>query len=92
MSRSYKKNPYYTDSVCGGTKKRKQMANRKVRHSDDIPPHSGYKKLYCSWAIRDYVQRLPWEKAKEEWEINLKRFYPSFKEFYLYWLKCYKLK
>lgn len=52
MSRSYKHTPY-----CGGKNKfSKKQANRRVRRykMDLSLPKSGYKKVYCSWEIRDY--------------------------------------
>lgn len=52
MSKSYKHTPY-----CGRKNKfSKKQANRMVRrYKIDLSlPKGGYKKIYCSWKIRDY--------------------------------------
>lgn len=54
MSRSYKKHPF---TSCGTSYKGKQFANKKVRKSNDIPrSKAAFKKVYCSWNIRDYTE------------------------------------
>ncbi len=50
MSRSYKKVGGYKDS-CKGMKR---FANKKVRHTKNIPSGKAYKKLFCSYSISDY--------------------------------------
>jgi hypothetical protein len=50
MSRSYKKNPGYADRNPWA----KNQANRKVRRTFEVPNNGGYKRLYCSYNIRDY--------------------------------------
>lgn len=96
MSRSYKKSPVYTDSSPGTTKEKKKVANRKVRHAEDIPNGGAYKKVHESWDIHDYVNRWTWEEAKAFWESGeneyLTQHYPTEKDFYRYWLKCCKSK
>lgn len=96
MSRSYKKSPVYTDGSPGTTKEKKKVANRKVRHTEDIPSGGAYKKIHESWDIHDYVNRWTWEEAKVEWENGkneyLKKHYPTLESYYYYWLKCCKLK
>ena len=68
MSRSYKHTPY-----CGGRNKfSKKQANRRVRRNkmDLSLSKSGYKKVYCSWEIRDY-----WDgfiSADEYYAIQIK--------------------
>ena len=55
MSRSYKKNPGWSDRSRNGTKKDKRYANRKVRNSDlEFSKGSTYKKLSERWEIRDW--------------------------------------
>ena len=97
MSRSYKKNPYYSDGKCGTTKTKKRIANHRVRNSEDVPSGGAYKKFFPSWDIHDYINRWTWEEAKEEWEHSdddtyIKRHYPTLKEFYRYWFKISKAK
>jgi len=54
MSRSYRQ-PYIT---CGyGTKTRKiekNQANRRVRHTKNIPNGKKYRRFYNPWDIRDF--------------------------------------
>lgn len=98
MSRSYKKNPYFTDGSPGTTKEKKKFANKKVRNYDleGLPQHGGYKKVSESWDIHDYTGRWTWQEAKAEWEREenkyLKKSYPTLKAYYRYWLKCCKSK
>ena len=54
MSRSYKHHPFCTDRK-DGAKWWKNQANRKVRHSLDVPNGKAYRKFYESWEIRDWV-------------------------------------
>ncbi len=95
MSRSYKKHPFIKD---GGrsSKKDKQLANRAVRrgNKDLSKKGKGYKRIYCSYDINDYISRWPWKEAKKEWETNSwwRNYFLSEKEFYNYWAKCYKRK
>jgi len=54
MSRSYKHHPFCTDRKHGA-KWWKSQANRKVRHTFNIPNGKAYRKVYNPWNIRDYV-------------------------------------
>lgn len=96
MSRSYKKNPYYTDGSPGTTQESKKFANKKVRNTEDIPNGGAYKKVSESWDIHDFVDRWTWEEAKALWERGdnqyLRDCYPTLKDFYRYWLKRCKSK
>lgn len=97
MSRSYKKNPVYTDGSPGTTQESKKFANKKVRNTDDIPMKgNAYKKVSESWEIHDYKNRWTWEEAKAAWERGdneyLREHYPTLKEFYRYWIKCCRSK
>lgn len=60
MSRSYKKNPIYTDRP-DGAKYWKRLANKKVR-KENIHFLKGkkYKRLFNSWEIHDYISY--WDK------------------------------
>ena len=53
MSRSKKKVPGFTDKDRN-TYRDKRFANKKVRNTNNIPDGKYYKKLYCSWNIRDW--------------------------------------
>ena len=57
MSRSYKHNPICTDHSKPGAKWAKKQANRKVRHSKDFLNGKGYRKIYNSWNVREWVWR-----------------------------------
>ena len=46
MSRSYKKNIRVTDGRAHTTKYVKNLANRKVRRSADIPDGASHKRVY----------------------------------------------
>lgn len=101
MSRSYKKNPIYTDGRTPTPKKSKKYANKKVKHTSNLPNGKAYKKVYESYDIHDYVSRWTWEEAKEwylrksqieEWTHYLKKQYPTLKLFYRYWKKTFKSK
>lgn len=56
MSRSYKKNPGFTDGGSKHCKWAKRQANKKVRKQslEKIQNGKWYKKLYCSWNIHDW--------------------------------------
>lgn len=96
MSRSYKKFPCVTDSRTPGTKHSKRFANKKVRHTKNIPSGGAYKQIYESWDIRDYKWIWTWQEAKEDWEEKensyLRKHYPTLQSYYRYWLKCAKSK
>ena len=53
MSRSFKKFPCVTDHGKS-TYLYKRMANKKVRHTQDLPNGKAYKKVFDSWDICDY--------------------------------------
>lgn len=96
MSRSYKKHPFTTDGSPRTTKEKKKFANKKIRHTKDIPNGSAFKKISESWDIHDYISRWTWEEAKSFWESEedeyLKKQYPTLKDFYRYWLKYFRRK
>ena len=59
MSRS-KKEPYINDYSRSGTAYYKKLANKTVRrYSGIIPNGNSYRKLFCSWNIRDYSWCAP---------------------------------
>ena len=66
MSRSYKKHPFCTDGSPHTTQESKKFANKKVRNTnfEDLPVKGkGYKKVYESYDIHDWKDRM----TKEEW-------------------------
>ena len=99
MSRSYRKFAVIKDRsrTSKNFMKPKTDANRMVRRTADVPQHSGYKKLYCSWFISDYrfigsqsatELKCKWNKG-DKW---LHRCHDTFREAYKEWLKYYKRK
>lgn len=56
MSRSYKHNPICTDRKHGA-KWWKRQANHRVRRTFDVSKGKGYRKVYNSWEIHDYICR-----------------------------------
>ena len=101
MSRSYKHTP-----ICGGKYKfAKNQANRKVRRNkmDLNVSHGGYKKVYCSWEICDFLSLCSWEEYwRREWDIYYYLFEhcptskwckePNYDECYRDWWRAYKMK
>lgn len=94
MSRSYKKHSFCKDS---STKKMKKYANKKVRHTKDIPNGKAYRKVFPSWdisdwnwywskldAIKKYQSRGPQDKYLDDFE--------TLEKYLLYWEKCTKRK
>ena len=62
MSRSYKKNPIYTDRP-NGAKYWKRLANKKVRKENNhFLKGKKYKRLFNSWEIHDYISY--WDKKQ----------------------------
>lgn len=71
MSRSYKHNPEYVDFVTPDTSFKK-IFNRRLRRSQkcqDIPSGNAYKKMNCSWLIRDWHGYMS-EKEYLEGEVE----------------------
>lgn len=55
MSRSYRK-PYRTDQQGGRGRAKwaKRYANKVVRRTEDVPNGKKYRRVTCSWNIRDW--------------------------------------
>ena len=77
------------------SKGNKKYANKKVRrHKYDLPlKGNGYKKLYESYDIIDWINYWSWSEAREQWETAdenswLKKHHPTLQEYYNYWRKC----
>lgn len=69
MSRSKKKTPATSTGTYNGSKRR---ANKRVRHLLKNPDmsfdHKSFKKVYCSWDIKDYKEVAPsFEVFSEIW-------------------------
>lgn len=93
MSRSYKKNPIW--KCCGDTKWGKRQANHKVRRCkyNDIPLRGkGYKKLYESWDIVDYIMRWTWKDCLRWWKKGLYPKIASIEELKSWYKKNYLCK
>lgn len=69
MSRSYKHTPVVTDRSGrpGSAKYFKRQANRKVRHTFDVPNGKAYRRVYNPWNIRDYIFYWPQSYAVERY-------------------------
>ena len=95
MSRCYKKNPIITDGRTPTVKRMKRIANKKVRHTKNLPNGKSYKKVFETYDIHDYISRWTWEEAKLAYfhfdpnGINWQEDYPTLKDFYKYWRKYY---
>lgn len=101
MSRSYKHKP-----VCGGRNKFcKNQANRRVRRNkmDLELSKGGYKKVYCSWEIRDFYSYSSWlDYWRHCWERYEYFLYncpnskwakvPDYDECYRDWWRAYRMK
>ena len=73
MSRSRKKHPHWHSDGPTHIKWAKREANKKVRRTENIPSGMAYRKLYCTWDIRDlvcvYWTRRDWEDWCKDDEI-----------------------
>ena len=80
MSRSYKYHPATSGIIYNGSKRR---ANKRVRHllkDRNIElPRGLYKKVYCSWDIRDYREVAPSFVTFYQWASCRKGKRPSTK-------------
>ena len=94
MSRSFRKHPCVKDPA---SKYMKRYANKKVRHTKDIPNGGAYKKVFESWEISDYCWFWTRQEAIDEWESKsltnyLKAHFKSLEEYLSYWEKCVRRK
>ena len=97
MSRSYKKNPFIKDAARKGStyKSGKQIANRIVRHTGDIPGGGGYRKVYCSYNISDFAFRMDESELRTEWDRPdsfLRKEFRTYRDAYRWWKKTYRMK
>lgn len=95
MSRSYKKHAGVKDPA---NKEMKKFANKKVRHSNDVPNGKSYKKMFESYNISDFNWLYSWNECLATWEKSKKDMYNPYshiktkKELYRYWVTTYKRK
>lgn len=92
MSRSYKKFPVCKDSA---NKFMKRYANKKVRHTLDIPNGGSYRKCFESWNISDWCWIWTKDQAIEDWERTKDKPWvhqETLEEYLQYWEKCTKRK
>ena len=100
MSRSYKKHSRVKDPANKGMKK---YANKKVRHTENIPNGKAYKKVFCSWDISDWNWYWSREQAIKEWEAAqygddiwsgswIRDHFETLEKYLIYWEKCTKRK
>jgi hypothetical protein len=75
MSRSFKKNPGFSDNGHGNNM-HKKYANRKVRRAKIVGNYGNYKKLYEQYKIRDYNFR--WYSSKDFFNY-IKNYWNDFK-------------
>lgn len=85
MSRSYKKTPIVKDNKRG-RKHSKRQANKKVRHSHEVPNGKQYRKFYNPWDIYDWIYFTSFEDYKQWCEEETEE------EMYVAWKKRYKCK
>ena len=94
MSRSYKKHNRAKDPAG---KDMKKFANKKVRHTKNIPNGKAYKKVFESWDISDYNWIWTKEEAIKEYNSApddswIKEHYETLEKYLKYWEKCVKRK
>ena len=85
MSRSFKRYPICKQQASKGMKR---FANKKVRHTLDLPNGKAYKKCFESWEISDWCYLWTENDAIREWEEyehNHKNY--TLKEFLNHWKK-----
>lgn len=100
MSRSYRK--FY--AAKDNDKRQKQLANKKVRHTNKLDPLKGgeYKKIYSTWDICDYYCVWTKEDAVAEWYEEEAEHYKGYawrhsrfgtlENWLNYWEKCVRRK
>ena len=85
MSRSYKKNPVYSDRP-NGAKYWKRIGNKKTRKlKDNFPKGRKYRRVYNSWEIHDFINR--WDKEDALTYYNHSGFFHNGE-----WYKTYDYK
>lgn len=88
MSRSYKKHPWITDHHVKTSSEMKKFANKKVRHTKDLPNGKAFKKVSESYDLCDWRYRWTKQEAIDEYYRSpfLQEQY-TIKEWLKYWKK-----
>ena len=95
MSRSYKKYPIAKDPANKGMKR---YANKKVRHTKDLPKKGkSYKKCFESYEISDWCWVWTKHEAIHEYltaepDSWIRKRYKTLEDYLKYWEKCVKRK
>lgn len=105
MSRSYKKHPWITDHHVKTSSEMKKFANKKVRHTKDLPNGKAFKKVFESYnlcdfkffqtkeeAIAEYEETLSDVKLDEDYREEFLKEYPTLKAWLWGWKKDYLKK
>lgn len=101
MSRSFKKNPWFSDHKRKTTKENKQIANRKLRRKvikfDCAPSRAYHKRANESYDICDWKGRWTKEEAKQAYANGslsnyIYNHYPTMQDWLNYWAKCCERK
>jgi phosphatidylserine/phosphatidylglycerophosphate/cardiolipin synthase-like enzyme len=72
----------------------KRFANKRVRHTKDIPSGKAYKKVFESYDISDWYFRSTREETLKKWEAEewIRDRFETLEEYLIYWEKHYKRK
>ena len=95
MSRSYKKHYRVKDK---NNKFMKRYANKKVRHTKDLPNGRAYKKVMEPWDISDWNWYWSRQDAINEYYSNdplnawIHDEFETLEKYLIYWEKCVKRK
>lgn len=105
MSRSYKKHPWITDHHVKSSSESKKFANKKVRHTKDLPNGGAFKKVFCSYdicdfkffqtkeeAIAEYEETLNDPKVSDRYREMFLEAYPTLEVWLWHWKKSYLRK
>ena len=69
MSRSRRKYPCIKDRY--GSKSLsfyKRLSNSKIRRTEDVPDNKGFKKVFESWKIHDYISKWSESNFYKNWK------------------------
>lgn len=98
MSRSFKKHYKVKDPADKGMKR---AANKKVRHSKELPKKGrSYKKVFESYKISDWSWYWSKEKVIADWNASIndedrawiRDHFKTLEKYLIYWEKCVKRK
>lgn len=92
MSRSYKKTSYSGDR---NDKAYKKVSNKRIRSYPEIPDGSFFRKILCSWFIKDYCSYMTEKEYLAEWkdyDSHLRRCFPTYMAARQNYMKYYRRK